>query len=60
VEGLIRGWERSDRLAQPDTADVGAAKQTVAAAPGAIPERRDPSLRGLYVGASLLGYLFGV
>jgi len=33
VEGFIRGWERSDRLAQPNTARGGAAKQTVGAAP---------------------------
>jgi len=37
VEGLIRAWERSDRLAQPNTAGVGAAKQTGDAAPGSIP-----------------------
>ncbi|GLH44825.1 hypothetical protein RS3R6_46710 [Pseudomonas atacamensis] len=60
MEGLIRAWERSDRLAQPDTAEGGAAKQTGAAAPGSVPERRDPSLRGPNVGASVLGYLFGV
>ena len=29
VPGLIRGWERSDRLAKPNTARGGAAKQTV-------------------------------
>ncbi|AZZ77696.1 hypothetical protein CCX46_21925 [Pseudomonas sp. RU47] len=42
MEGLIRAWERSDRLAQPNTAGVGAAKQTGDAAPGSIPERRNP------------------
>jgi len=60
VEGLIRAWERSDRTTQSDTASVGAAKQTGAAAPGSIPQRRNPSLRGPNAGASLLGYLFGV
>ncbi|PWB32627.1 hypothetical protein DCO47_16295 [Pseudomonas sp. NDM] len=39
---MIRAWERSDRLAQPDTAEGGAAKQTGAAAPGSIPQRRNP------------------
>jgi hypothetical protein len=44
VPGLIRGWERSHRLAKPNTARGGAAKQTVGAAPGSIPERRNPEL----------------
>ncbi|PNB49744.1 hypothetical protein C1X29_13150 [Pseudomonas sp. GW456-12-10-14-LB2] len=37
---MIRGWERSDRLAKPNTSRGGAAKQTVGDAPGSIPERR--------------------
>ncbi|TKJ74712.1 hypothetical protein PspCFBP13508_01170 [Pseudomonas sp. CFBP13508] len=56
MEGLIRGWERSDRLAQPDTAEGGPAEQTVAAAPGSIPERRNPEPQraGRTSGRSLL------
>ncbi|POA38646.1 hypothetical protein C1891_07190 [Pseudomonas sp. GW456-12-1-14-TSB6] len=42
MEGLIRGWERSDRAAQPHASRGGAAKQTVGDAPGSIPERRNP------------------
>ncbi|PNA04668.1 hypothetical protein C1X30_15745 [Pseudomonas sp. FW305-BF6] len=38
---MIRGWERSDRAAQPHASRGGAAKQTVGDAPGSIPERRD-------------------
>ena len=60
MEGLNRAWERSDRTTQSYTAEGGAAKQTGAAAPGSVPERRNPSLRGPNVGASLFGYFFGV
>ncbi|QTD35410.1 hypothetical protein [Pseudomonas fluorescens] len=34
VEGFIRGWERSDRAAQPHASRGGAAKQTGGDAPG--------------------------
>ncbi|PMW97729.1 hypothetical protein C1X59_21480 [Pseudomonas sp. FW215-R2] len=40
--GIDSGWERSDRLAKPNTSRGGAAKQTVGDAPGSIPERRNP------------------
>ncbi len=38
----MRGWERSDRLAQPNTARGGAAKQTVGAAPRINPGAKEP------------------
>ncbi len=38
----MRGWERSDRLAQPNTARGGAAKQTVGAAPRIDPGAKEP------------------
>ncbi|RRW55696.1 hypothetical protein EGJ55_11335 [Pseudomonas moraviensis] len=53
---MIRAWERSDRTTQSYTAEGGAAKKTVAAAPGSIPERRntEPQRGAERQGADLL------
>ncbi len=57
--GIDPGWERSDRLAQPNTARGGAAKQTVGAAPRIDPGAKEPEpQRGPNVRAKRFGYFW--